>query len=70
VCYALQVGLLSSKTRLVRVKNVLTEQEDTMEVPSEETVGQVRHTAHRAAAAALQARFPRCAACAQSMCCS
>jgi hypothetical protein len=41
-CYAAQVGLLSSKTRLVRVKNVLTEQEDTMEVPSEETVGQVR----------------------------
>ncbi|WIA30013.1 hypothetical protein OEZ86_000110 [Tetradesmus obliquus] len=38
----LRVGLLSSKTRLVRVKNVLTEQEDTLEVPSEETVGQVR----------------------------
>lgn len=37
----MQVGLLSSKTRLVRVKNVLTEQEDLLEVPSEETVGQV-----------------------------
>eukprot|EP00879_Flechtneria_rotunda_P007962 GHRR01008342.1.p1 GENE.GHRR01008342.1~~GHRR01008342.1.p1 ORF type:complete len:233 (+),score=65.45 GHRR01008342.1:339-1037(+) len=38
----LKVGLLSSKTRLVRIKNVLTEQEDTLEVPSEETVGQIR----------------------------
>eukprot|EP00878_Enallax_costatus_P019323 GHUV01020385.1.p1 GENE.GHUV01020385.1~~GHUV01020385.1.p1 ORF type:complete len:233 (+),score=43.81 GHUV01020385.1:241-939(+) len=38
----LRVGLLSRKTRLVRVKNVLTEQEDVLEVPAEETVGQVR----------------------------
>lgn len=40
-CWRLQVGLLSGKTRLVRVKNVLTEQEDVLEVPTEETVGQV-----------------------------
>jgi hypothetical protein len=53
------VGLLSGKTRLVRVKNVLTEQEDAMEVPSEETVGQVRPTTRRAPAAALQAQFMR-----------
>jgi hypothetical protein len=35
-----QVGLLSKQARLVRIKNVLTEQEDVMEVPSEETLGQ------------------------------
>lgn len=38
----LQVGLLSSQTRLVRIKNVLTEQQDTVEVPTEETLLQVR----------------------------
>lgn len=36
-----QVGLLSSQTRLVRIKNVLTEQQDTVEVPTEETLLQV-----------------------------
>ncbi|KAF8069615.1 hypothetical protein HT031_001732 [Scenedesmus sp. PABB004] len=36
----LQVGLLSARTRLVRVVNVLTEQEDTLEVPDEETLRQ------------------------------
>jgi hypothetical protein len=35
------VGLLSSQTRLVRIKNVLTEQQDTVEVPMEETLLQV-----------------------------
>lgn len=36
-----QVGLLSSRTQLVRVKNVLTEQQDTLEVPTEETLLEV-----------------------------
>jgi hypothetical protein len=36
-----QVGLLSRQTRLVRIKNVLTEQQDTVEVPTEETLLQV-----------------------------
>ncbi|KAI8467403.1 MAG: hypothetical protein J3K34DRAFT_523727 [Monoraphidium minutum] len=35
------VGALSTSTRLVRVRNVLTGQEDELEVPSEETVGEV-----------------------------
>jgi len=35
------VGLLSSQTRLVRIKNVLTEQQDTLEVPTEETLLEV-----------------------------
>lgn len=38
----LKVGLLSAATRLVRVRNVLTEQEDTLEVPCEETVAQLQ----------------------------
>lgn len=38
----MQVGRLSKKTRLVRWKNVLTHQEDVVEVPSEETVGYMR----------------------------
>jgi len=38
----LRVGALSEATRLVRIKNVLTGQEDTMEVPSEETMGEVQ----------------------------
>lgn len=41
LCVLLQVGLLSSQTRLVRIKNVLTEQQDTVEVPMEETLLQV-----------------------------
>lgn len=35
------MGLLSSQTRLVTIKNVLTERHDTLEVPSEETLAQV-----------------------------
>ena len=35
------VGELSRKTRTIRIKNVLTGQEDSMEVPSEETVGEI-----------------------------
>lgn len=38
----LKVGLLSSRTQLVRVKNVLTEQQDTLEVPTEETLVEVQ----------------------------
>jgi hypothetical protein len=38
---AWQVGLLSSQTHLVRIKNVLTGQQDTVEVPMEETLLQV-----------------------------
>ena len=37
-----QIGNLSSKTRAVRVKNVLTSQEDTIEVPTEETIAEIR----------------------------
>lgn len=37
------VGLLSQKTRVIRVKNVLTGQEDGMEVPCEETVQEIQH---------------------------
>ena len=37
-----QIGNLSSKTRVVRIKNVLTSQEDTIEVPSEEMVVEIR----------------------------
>mmetsp|Transcript_39741 Transcript_39741/g.118271 ORF Transcript_39741/g.118271 Transcript_39741/m.118271 type:complete len:226 (+) Transcript_39741:152-829(+) len=36
------IGQLSAKTRVVRIKNVLTEQEDTVEVPSEEAVVEIR----------------------------
>lgn len=37
-----QIGQLSRKTRVVRIKNVLTEQEDQLEVPSEETIAEIR----------------------------
>ncbi|GMH44232.1 hypothetical protein BSKO_12166 [Bryopsis sp. KO-2023] len=37
-----KVGNLSKKTRVIRVKNVLTGQEDKMEVPSEETVEEIQ----------------------------
>mmetsp|Transcript_3122 Transcript_3122/g.5306 ORF Transcript_3122/g.5306 Transcript_3122/m.5306 type:complete len:227 (+) Transcript_3122:176-856(+) len=37
-----QVGLLSLSTRVIRIKNVLTSQEDKLEVPSEETIRQIR----------------------------
>ncbi|KAF5826644.1 hypothetical protein DUNSADRAFT_2455 [Dunaliella salina] len=37
-----QLGRLSSKLRVVRIKNVLTGQEDNMEVPCEETVVEIR----------------------------
>lgn len=37
-----QVGLLSQKTRVVRFKNVLTGQEDQLEVPSEELIREIR----------------------------
>ena len=39
---SLKVGKLSASTRNLRVKNVLTGHEHMMEVPSEETVGQIR----------------------------
>ena len=35
------VGSLSARTRLVRIKNVLTAQESTLEVPQEETVAEI-----------------------------
>lgn len=38
----LRVGDLTACTRLVRIKNVLTAQEATLEVPEEETVGEIR----------------------------
>jgi hypothetical protein len=34
-----QIGNLSNKIRVVRIKNVLTSQEDTVEVPTEVSVG-------------------------------
>ncbi|KAL6757449.1 hypothetical protein V8C86DRAFT_1828730 [Haematococcus lacustris] len=37
-----QVGLLSARIRIIRIKNVLTGQEDHLEVPSEETVVEIR----------------------------
>jgi len=37
-----QVGNLSKRIRLVLIKNVLTGQEDTIEVPSEETIAEIR----------------------------
>ena len=40
--FEMQIGNLSKKTRVVRVKNVLTSQEDTVEVPSEETIAEIR----------------------------
>jgi hypothetical protein len=36
------VGALSAATRLVRIRNVLTGQEDILEVPGEETVAEVQ----------------------------
>jgi hypothetical protein len=50
-----QVGLLSSHTQLVRIKNVLTEQQDTMEVPTEETLLEVRTPCCRRDSKAWQA---------------
>mmetsp|Transcript_21753 Transcript_21753/g.73922 ORF Transcript_21753/g.73922 Transcript_21753/m.73922 type:complete len:234 (+) Transcript_21753:162-863(+) len=37
-----KVGLLSLKTRTVRLKNVLTNQEDQLEIPAEETIEEIR----------------------------
>lgn len=37
-----KVGYLSLRTRIVRIKNVLTCQEDQLEVPSEETIAEIR----------------------------
>jgi hypothetical protein len=36
------VGELSRATRVVRIRNMLTSQEDHLEVPSEETIGEIR----------------------------
>uniref|UniRef100_A0A7S0YLX7 Cytochrome b5 domain-containing protein 1 n=1 Tax=Polytomella parva TaxID=51329 RepID=A0A7S0YLX7_9CHLO len=36
------LGCLSQKTRIIRIKNVLTEQEDIIEVPAEETLAEIR----------------------------
>ena len=38
----LQIGNLSARTRVVRVKNVLTAQEDRIEVPSEEAIVEIQ----------------------------
>lgn len=38
----MQVGQLPSSCRLIRIKNMLTRQEDVLEVPSEETVAGIR----------------------------
>ncbi|KAK9806145.1 hypothetical protein WJX72_003194 [[Myrmecia] bisecta] len=38
-----RIGALTSRTRVVRIKNVLTEQEDRMEVPQEETLEEVQN---------------------------
>ena len=35
-------GSLTAKTRLIRIKNVLTDQTDTLDIPSEETIEEVR----------------------------
>jgi len=37
-----RVGALTSKLRRVRIKNVLTSQEETLEVPQEETIVEIR----------------------------
>lgn len=37
-----RVGSLSRALRLIRIKNVLTEQEETLEVPEEETIVEIR----------------------------
>ena len=38
----MQKGKLSRKCRLIRIKNVLTQQEHTLEVPSEELLSEIR----------------------------
>jgi hypothetical protein len=38
----MQRGRLAARIRLVRVKNVLTQQEDTLEVPAEEALSEIR----------------------------
>mmetsp|Transcript_22500 Transcript_22500/g.57632 ORF Transcript_22500/g.57632 Transcript_22500/m.57632 type:complete len:228 (-) Transcript_22500:48-731(-) len=40
--HTLRVGALSTKLRCVRIKNVLTSQEETLEVPEEETIVEIR----------------------------
>ena len=37
-----EVGRLTLRPRVIRFKNLLTHQEDTLEVPEEETVGEIR----------------------------
>lgn len=37
-----QIGALSTRVRLIRIKNVLTGQEDRLEVPGEEMVVEIR----------------------------
>ena len=37
-----QIGLLSSHTRCIRIKNVLTDQTITLEVPVEESILEIR----------------------------
>ncbi|PNW78294.1 hypothetical protein CHLRE_09g403200v5 [Chlamydomonas reinhardtii] len=37
-----QIGLLSARTRVIRVRNVLTDQEDQIEVPCEEKLVEIR----------------------------
>ena len=38
----MQIGQLSKRCRLVRIKNMLTQQEDTLEVPAEEVLSEIR----------------------------
>ena len=42
----MQKGRLSSECRLIRLKNVLTEQEHTLEVPREDTLAEIRARYH------------------------
>ncbi|PNH09415.1 Cytochrome b5 domain-containing protein 1 [Tetrabaena socialis] len=37
-----QMGLLSARTRVIRIRNVLTDQEDQIEVPCEEKLVEIR----------------------------
>ena len=39
----MQKGRLASESRVIRVKNVLTQQDHTLEVPEEETLAEIRN---------------------------
>ncbi len=42
LCMPAQIGLLSARTRVIRIRNVLTDQEDQIEVPCEEKLVEIR----------------------------